>query len=196
MSLVATERATSIELATGVEELRQRIAALVARRQQLRRSGASRASLEQNRRQLARSQSELGHALIELHRPHLRSVRVRAARSELVACRGASDRSPYEPAPAQRERRKHVLATVAAHLGRGSGSVAPVSWIGPRSSRHPTSFGSASWPWHGFLAVSPLAEDGTRSGFPGPSTHSLVLSSRPVRYGSPHARSFDSGAAP
>ena len=71
MSLVATERATSIELATGVEELRERIAALVARRQQLRRFGASRASLEQNRRQLARSQSELGHALIELHLPPL-----------------------------------------------------------------------------------------------------------------------------
>lgn len=67
MSLVATERATSIELATGVEELRERIAALVTRRQQLRRSGASRASLEDNRHQLARSQSELGHALIELH---------------------------------------------------------------------------------------------------------------------------------
>jgi hypothetical protein len=71
MSLVATEAATSIDLATGVEELRERIAALVARRQQLRRSGASRVSLEQNRRQLARSQSELGHALIELHGPRL-----------------------------------------------------------------------------------------------------------------------------
>jgi hypothetical protein len=71
MSLVASERATSIELATGIEELRERIAALVARRQQLRRSGASRASLEQNRRQLARSQSELGHALIKLHLPAL-----------------------------------------------------------------------------------------------------------------------------
>jgi hypothetical protein len=71
MSLAATERATSIELATGVEQLRERIAALVVRRQQLRRSGASRASLEQNRRQLAHSQSELGHALIELHLPPL-----------------------------------------------------------------------------------------------------------------------------
>jgi hypothetical protein len=71
MSLVATERATSIELATGVEELRQRIVALVARRQQLRRSGASRASLEQNRLQLARSQSELCQAFIELHVPPL-----------------------------------------------------------------------------------------------------------------------------
>jgi hypothetical protein len=71
MSLVATERAISIELATGIEEVRERIAALVVRRQQLRRSGASRSSLEQNRRQLARSQSELGHALIELHLPPL-----------------------------------------------------------------------------------------------------------------------------
>ena len=71
MSLVATESAASIELATGVEELRERIAALVARRQQLRRFGASRASLEQNRRQLARSHWELGLALIELHLPPL-----------------------------------------------------------------------------------------------------------------------------
>jgi hypothetical protein len=59
MSLVATAGATSIEQETGVEKLRERIAALVARRQQLRRFGASRASLEQNRLQLARSQSEL-----------------------------------------------------------------------------------------------------------------------------------------
>jgi len=71
MSLVAAERAASIEPATGIEELQERIAALVARRQQLRIFGASRASLEQNRRQLARSQSELGHALIELHLPPL-----------------------------------------------------------------------------------------------------------------------------
>jgi len=71
MSLVATERATSIELATAVEKLRERIAALGVRRQQLRRSGATRASLEQNRRQLARSQAELGHTLIELHLPPL-----------------------------------------------------------------------------------------------------------------------------
>jgi hypothetical protein len=69
MSLVASEGVTSIGLATGVEKLRERIAALVVRRQQLRRSGASRATLERNRRELARSQSELGHALIELHLP-------------------------------------------------------------------------------------------------------------------------------
>jgi hypothetical protein len=68
MSLVATASATSIEQETGVEKLRKRIAALVARRQQLR-FGASRASLEQNRLQLARSQSELCHAFIELHLP-------------------------------------------------------------------------------------------------------------------------------
>jgi hypothetical protein len=67
MSLVATESATSSEQETGVEKLRERIAALVVRRQQLRRFGASRASLEQNRLQLARSQSELCHAFIELH---------------------------------------------------------------------------------------------------------------------------------
>jgi hypothetical protein len=71
MSLVATGSATSIEQETGVEKLRERIAALVARRQQLRRFGASRASLEQNRLQLARSQSELCQAFIELHLPPL-----------------------------------------------------------------------------------------------------------------------------
>jgi hypothetical protein len=71
MSLVATESATSSEQETDVEKLQERIAALVARRQQLRRFGASRASLEQNRLQLARSQSELCHAFIELHLPPL-----------------------------------------------------------------------------------------------------------------------------
>jgi len=76
MSLATTERAADIELATGAEELRERIAALVVRRQQLRGSGASRASLERNRRELARSQSELGLALIELHLPPLpRAIR-------------------------------------------------------------------------------------------------------------------------
>jgi hypothetical protein len=69
MNLAATESATSSEQETGVEKLRERIAALVARRQQLRRFGASRASLEQNRLQLARSQSELCQAFIELHLP-------------------------------------------------------------------------------------------------------------------------------
>jgi septal ring factor EnvC (AmiA/AmiB activator) len=71
MSLAATESAISIEGKTVVEELRERIAALVARRQQLRTFGASRASLEQNRVQLARSQRELSHALIERHLPAL-----------------------------------------------------------------------------------------------------------------------------
>jgi hypothetical protein len=69
MSLVATESAGSVEHETGVETLRQRIATLVASRQELRRFGASRASLEQNRRQLARSQLELCRALIEQHLP-------------------------------------------------------------------------------------------------------------------------------
>jgi hypothetical protein len=47
-----------------------------------------------------------------------------ATRSELVAGGGASDRSPNQPAPTQRERRKHVLATVAPLIRRESGSVA------------------------------------------------------------------------
>jgi hypothetical protein len=53
----------------GVEELRDLIAELVRERQQLRASGASRTSLERNRRQLARSQWEFSHALIERHVP-------------------------------------------------------------------------------------------------------------------------------
>jgi hypothetical protein len=53
----------------GVEELHELIAELVRERQQLRASGASHPSLERNRRQLARSQWELSHALIERHVP-------------------------------------------------------------------------------------------------------------------------------
>jgi hypothetical protein len=58
-------------LRPGVEELLERIAGLVRQRQQLRTSGASRESLEQNRLRLARSQWELCHALIERHSPTL-----------------------------------------------------------------------------------------------------------------------------
>jgi len=57
------------QLRPGVEELQERIAALVRKRQQLRRSGASRQSLEWNRLRLARSHWELSHALIERHLP-------------------------------------------------------------------------------------------------------------------------------
>ena len=52
---------------TDVESLRERISELVLERQELRTSGASRRSLESNRVQLARRQSELGRALIEQH---------------------------------------------------------------------------------------------------------------------------------
>ena len=65
MSLAAEKS----EHQTGVEELRERIAGLVTRRQQLRAFGVSGTSLEENRLQLARSQQELGHALIERHLP-------------------------------------------------------------------------------------------------------------------------------
>jgi DNA-binding response OmpR family regulator len=65
MAIAATASATPREM--GVEELRARIAALVARRQQLRALGASRTMLEQNRLELASSQRELGYALIERH---------------------------------------------------------------------------------------------------------------------------------
>jgi hypothetical protein len=46
-----------------------------------------------------------------------------AARSEVVAGCGASDRSPDQPAPAHGERGKHVFATGAPHLASGSWSV-------------------------------------------------------------------------
>jgi hypothetical protein len=52
---------------TDVESLRERISELVLERQELRTAGASRRSLEWNRVQLARRQSELGRALIEQH---------------------------------------------------------------------------------------------------------------------------------
>jgi hypothetical protein len=54
---------------TDVESLRERIGELVRERQELRTTGASRRSLEWNRVQLARRQSELGRALIEQHIP-------------------------------------------------------------------------------------------------------------------------------
>jgi hypothetical protein len=53
----------------SADELAARIGSLVAERQQLRAQGASEASLERNRLQLARAQWELGHALIDRHLP-------------------------------------------------------------------------------------------------------------------------------
>jgi hypothetical protein len=50
-----------------VEALTLRIYELVAERQALRSRGASAASLERNRLQIARAQWELGHALIDRH---------------------------------------------------------------------------------------------------------------------------------
>ncbi len=55
---------------TGVELLREEIAEIVADRQELRTSGASRASLEENRRRLVRRQSELARELIAQYAPH------------------------------------------------------------------------------------------------------------------------------
>jgi len=46
-----------------------RVAGLVAERQELRDRLASDAALERNRRQIARAQWELGHALIDRHLP-------------------------------------------------------------------------------------------------------------------------------
>jgi hypothetical protein len=52
-----------------VEDLTLQIAGLVGERQELRARGASNASLERNRLQIARAQWELGHALIERYLP-------------------------------------------------------------------------------------------------------------------------------
>jgi hypothetical protein len=51
------------------DELTTRIGRLVAERQELRARGASDASLERNRLQIARAQWELAHALIDRHLP-------------------------------------------------------------------------------------------------------------------------------
>jgi hypothetical protein len=69
MTIAATASAPAIEI--GAEDVRSRIAVLVARRQQLRALGASRVTLEQNRLELARSQRDLSYALIEQHLPPL-----------------------------------------------------------------------------------------------------------------------------
>jgi hypothetical protein len=51
------------------EELGARLEALVAQRQELRRRSASTKALERNRLQIARTQWELGHVLIDTHLP-------------------------------------------------------------------------------------------------------------------------------
>jgi hypothetical protein len=52
---------------SAVDKLQGQIAELVAERQVLRSFGANPASLEQNRRELVRSQWDLSHALIAQH---------------------------------------------------------------------------------------------------------------------------------
>jgi hypothetical protein len=52
-----------------VERLLERIGSLVAERQALRRAQAAAAELEANRREIARLQWELSHALIEQYLP-------------------------------------------------------------------------------------------------------------------------------
>jgi hypothetical protein len=58
---------------SDVDRLRERIGELVRERQALRTAGADRGCLEQNRRELADRQSELGRALIQLHAAALTS---------------------------------------------------------------------------------------------------------------------------
>jgi hypothetical protein len=52
-----------------VERLQERIGELIRERQELRTSGASRGTLEDNRRRLLQRQTELGYALIARHAP-------------------------------------------------------------------------------------------------------------------------------
>ena len=61
--------AKAVEQETAIEELQDRITALVAERQHLRAFGAGRSWLEQNRLELGHNQRELSHALIDQHRP-------------------------------------------------------------------------------------------------------------------------------
>lgn len=49
----------------SVEALATRVSELVAERQELRSKGAAPAAIERNRRQIARAQWELAHALID-----------------------------------------------------------------------------------------------------------------------------------
>jgi hypothetical protein len=57
----------AVENHSDVARLRDRIGELVRERQELRTTGADRESLERNRIQLVRRQSELGRALIHHH---------------------------------------------------------------------------------------------------------------------------------
>jgi hypothetical protein len=66
---VAVMCALPISPAADVETWRDRIGELVRERQELRGSGASHRSLEENRLQLVHGQSELGRALIAQHAP-------------------------------------------------------------------------------------------------------------------------------
>ncbi|MFL5922014.1 MAG: hypothetical protein ACJ75Q_10370 [Gaiellaceae bacterium] len=69
MALPEIVPVTAVAHEAAVEELQDRIVALVAERQRLRGFGAGRSWLEQNRLELSHSQRELSHALIERHRP-------------------------------------------------------------------------------------------------------------------------------
>jgi hypothetical protein len=57
----------AVDHPSEVDRLRDRIGELVRERQELRTTGADRESLERNRIQLVRRQSELGRALIHHH---------------------------------------------------------------------------------------------------------------------------------
>jgi hypothetical protein len=69
MSRAEIVPATAVEQETAIEELRERITALVDERQHLRAFGAGRSWLEQNRLELGHNQRELAQALIKQHRP-------------------------------------------------------------------------------------------------------------------------------
>jgi hypothetical protein len=62
------------------------------------------------------------------------------SRHELLAAGGAADHPSNQSAPAERERREHVPALVAAHVGRWGGPVVRVALGEAPDLRHPTSF--------------------------------------------------------
>jgi hypothetical protein len=66
----------------------------------------------------------------------------------MLRCLGSVPvRTGIRPAPAEETCTCNVCSSPRAWERVGS---APVSWIGPRSSRHPTSLEAAFWSWHGF----------------------------------------------
>jgi hypothetical protein len=68
------------------------------------------------------------------------TVRCRASRLELRTAARATDHTPDQSAPAERDRGEHVLTPITAHLGRRCGSVVRLFLRQAPDPRHLTSF--------------------------------------------------------